>query len=98
MQNVSNRIASFLTDSGNSAKTGGTTSSNTNGQASSFQAQQALPTVSVPTTFTHEAYSGSSSATDAAGTGNIAGRKLKQQQQWVPAPQQQQQVCPSSSS
>ena len=76
LQSVSNGISSFLTQSGNSAKTGASSASNTNGQANSFQ-QQGLPTVAVPTTFTHEAYSGDGASGDAAGSG-IAGRKLKQ--------------------
>ena len=76
MQDVSNKISSFLTESGNSAKKGASSASNTNGQANSFQ-QQALPTISVPTTFTHEAYSGDGSSSNAAGS-TLAGRKLKQ--------------------
>ena len=76
MQAATNRIASFLTASGNSAKSG--VASTTNGQATSFQ--QALPSVSVPTTFTHETFSGDGSASSAAGStsGSLAGRKLKQ--------------------
>ena len=77
LQDVSNRISSFLTESGNNAKKGASSASNTNGQASSFQQQAALPTISVPTTFTHEAYSGDGSSGNAAGS-NLAGRKLKQ--------------------
>ena len=73
LQAASNRIASFLTDSGNSAKAGPST---TNGQANSFQ-QQALPTIAVPTTFTHEAFSGAGSAADATNS-DVTGRKLKQ--------------------
>ena len=76
MQAATDRIASFLTASGNSAKSGA--ASTTNGQATSFQ--QALPSVSVPTTFTHETFSGDGAASSAAGStsGNLAGRKLKQ--------------------